>query len=143
MKYIFFIILGTFLLSSGCAGTNKRLKSSKKTSDEASVSRTLASAAPIPIREVEEKLVPVEEKAPDPYRYFVIIGSFRNMDNAVKYQGKILTEGFKSVILRNESGLYRVSVMATDEVVTAREEIGRIRTQFPEYNDTWLLIQKF
>ncbi len=46
-------------------------------------------------------------------------------------------------MLKNDAGLYRVSVMGTDDLIVAREEIGRIRDQFPEYSDTWLLIQKF
>lgn len=95
-----------------------------------------------PIREVEEKLVPVEKEPVDPYRYFVILGSFRNPDNAAKFQSQIKTKGFNPVLLRNESGLYRVSVMGTDLVGTAREEIRRIRSKHPEYNDVWLLIQK-
>lgn len=94
------------------------------------------------IKEVEEKLVPIDEKLPDPHRYFVIIGSFRNPDNAKKYQGQILKKGFSSEILKNEAGLYRVSVMSTDEIEFARDDVRRIRRLFPEYYDTWLLIQK-
>jgi len=79
---------------------------------------------------------------PDPSRFFVIIGSFRYPENAKKYQMQILTEGFNSEILRNEAGLYRVSVMSTNEIAAAREDIRRLRRTFPEYSETWLLIQK-
>jgi len=47
-----------------------------------------------------------------------------------------------SELLKNEAGLYRVSVMATDDIISARNEIGRIRSKFPSYSDTWLLIRK-
>jgi len=70
------------------------------------------------------------------------MGSFRNPRNFTKYQGKLLKEGFSSEILRNEEGLYRVSVLATDEINVARDDIRRIRNIFPKYFDTWLLIQK-
>jgi cell division protein FtsN len=131
MKYITYFILAAILVSSSCAGTNKRLRKSNQTTE-----------ASVPIREVEEKLVPNENVLPDPHRYFVIIGSFRSPENAKKYQTQILAEGFKSDVLKNEAGLYRISVMATDDVSSARNEIKRIRERFPKYSDTWLLIQK-
>ena len=95
-----------------------------------------------PIKEVEERLVANNNILPNPHRYFVIIGSFRNPDNAKKYQDQILKKGFSSEILKNEAGLYRVSVMATNETREAMKEIRRIRSVFPEYYDTWSLIQK-
>ncbi len=143
MRTLWIVIIGLSILASGCALSNKRLRDSKKGAEGTTLSRTLAPATPIQVREVEEKLVPVENKTPEPYHYFVIIGSFRNRDNAGKYQDQLASEGFKSEILRNEAGLYRISVMATDDMDEARTEIGRIRTNFPKYSDTWLLIQKF
>lgn len=94
------------------------------------------------IVEIEERLVEVDEEPPADYRYFVIIGSFRNKDNALQYQKDIGEKGFSSVLLRNDEGFYRVSVMATDDIETARREIRRIRTSYPEHEDTWLLIRK-
>lgn len=96
-----------------------------------------------PIREVEEKLVPNEEVPPDPHKYFVIIGSFRDPANAKEQQTIIAKDGFnKSEILKNEAGLYRVSVMATDDISAARAEVRRIWAKFPAYSDTWMLISK-
>ncbi len=95
----------------------------------------------IPIKEVTEKLVPVLEIPPAPDQYFVIIGSFRNYNNAVNYQDIIRKDGFNSVLLKNEKGLHRVSVMGTNNITEARSEIKRIRTAFPKHSDTWLLIQ--
>ena len=95
-----------------------------------------------PIVEIEEKLVEVEEEPPADFRYFVIIGSFRIRDNAIEYQADIRQKGFSPVLLRNEAGFYRVSVKSTDEILAAREEIRRIREQYEEHGDTWLLIRK-
>ena len=144
MRFIICLITALVLVSS-CAGINKRLRKNKKPvieniAPETEPKESLHTAAPI--KEIEEKLVPVDELAPNPHRYFVIIGSFRNPDNAKKYQVQILKEGFRSEILKNEEGLYRVSVQATDEIGVARDEIRRIRNVFPKYFDTWLLIQK-
>jgi cell division protein FtsN len=92
--------------------------------------------------EVEEKLVPVEEKAPSPQKFFVIIGSFRDPLNAKEHQTVVKKDGFQSEILKNDAGLYRVSVMATNDVTEARNEIRRIWAKYPAYSDTWLLISK-
>lgn len=95
-----------------------------------------------PIMEREETIVEIEEEPPVDYLYFVIIGSFRNKDNAMKYQSQIGEKGFSSILMKNEEGFYRVSVMSTDDIKDAREEIRRIRTGYPEHADTWLLIRK-
>lgn len=93
------------------------------------------------IKEVEEKLVPVDEKAPDPHRYFVIIGSFKDPVNAKEHQAIVTNDGFKPAILKNDAGLYRVSVLATDDITAARSEVRRIWAKFPVYSDTWMLIR--
>ncbi|HBH82440.1 MAG: hypothetical protein A2X05_06785 [Bacteroidetes bacterium GWE2_41_25] len=145
MKVLICVIIVTAIVSFSCAGTNKHLRKSKKSATENIVPKIEEKQITEPateIKEVEEKLVPIDEKLPDPHRYFVIIGSFRNPDNAKKYQGQILKKGFSSEILKNEAGLYRVSVMSTDEIEFARDDVRRIRRLFPEYYDTWLLIQK-
>ena len=138
-------LIGTSLLSFSCVGTNKHLRKNKKSATENIITKAeekQSSEPAVEIKEMEEKLVPIDEKLPDPHRYFVILGSFRNPDNAIKYQGQILKKGFSSEILKNEAGLYRVSVMSTDEIEPAREDVRRIRRMFPEYYDTWSLIQK-
>lgn len=144
ITYIYSIALAIFLFSS-CAGLNKRVKTSNVTSAELNavkVESPVTTGSEPAIREVEEKLVPNNEILPDNHRYFVIIGSFRNPGNAVKYQVQLKNDGLSSEIVKNEAGLYRVSVLATDEIESAREDIMRIRKSFPEYFDTWLLIQK-
>jgi cell division protein FtsN len=95
-----------------------------------------------PIVEIEEKLVPIDEVPVDNSQYFVIIGSFRNKNNAMKYQAEIGEKGFAAILLQNEQGLFRVSVKATNQINDARNEIQRIRQKYPEHSDTWLLIKK-
>jgi cell division protein FtsN len=141
MKILTYLFVGTILLMTSCAGTSKSLRSS----NEEPVKKTLLMpSGPIgkagTIKEVEEKLVPVDEKAPDPHRYFVIIGSFKDPVNAKEHQAIVLNDGFKSEILKNDAGLYRVSVMATDDIMAARTEVRRIWAKYTGYSDTWMLI---
>ncbi len=92
------------------------------------------------IQAIEERILEVEEAPAAEYTFFVIIGSFRNRDNAIRYQEIIKDKGFTSVLLRSDLGFYRVSVKATDDISSARTEIMRIRNQYPdEHSDTWLL----
>jgi hypothetical protein len=144
MRIILYLFICTVLLSSSCA-ENKRLRKSNKSTTENIIPEIEEKQVIEPaslIKEFEEKLVVNDEKPPDPHMFFVIIGSFRNPDNAKRYQLQIAKDNFGSEVLKNEAGLFRVSVMATDEINVARDEIKRIRKLFPKYFDTWLLIQK-
>jgi len=132
------------ILFSSCGGV-------KKTAVPGDAQPALVPAEPAPpvenvtddsIPEVEEKLVTFNEIPPDLSRYFVIIGSFRNPENAARYQEIIREDGFQSTLLKNEEGLIRISVLATNDISEARAEIRRIRSAFPKYFDTWLLMQK-
>jgi cell division septation protein DedD len=145
MKLLTYFILGSILLLSSCSGTNKWFSSGSKRKNNSevkgtSINRTLMPATPI--KEVEEKLVPNNEKMPDTHRYFVIIGSFKSPENARKYLSQIRRDGFVPEVLKNEAGLYRVSVKATDDITEARNEVRRIWTGFTKYSDTWMLISK-
>lgn len=136
MRILIYLILASLLFTASCS-TSKRLRN--KPASE-SIGKTLMPSTPI--REVEEKLVTENQQAPDPHSYFVIIGSFRSLDNAKEHQAQVSRAGFKPILLKNEAGLYRVSVMATDDADAARSEVRRIWAGFPSYSDTWLLIQK-
>jgi len=142
MKILLYIISVIFLVSSSCAGTSKRMKKSNPAAKAGTTAITEKIESAAPIREVEEKLVAIDEIPPNPDHYFVIIGSFRNPDNARKHQTQISKDGFRSEILKNDQGLFRVAVMSSDDINSAREEIRRIRNLFPLYSDTWLLISK-
>jgi cell division protein FtsN len=149
-KGLIILITAVALVVAACGGVKKRSK--KGVTPQPVIEQVVAEpvkqepvpvVVPEPIREVEEKIVPVDNKPVDPSRYFVIIGSFRSQDNARKHQVDIAVDGFRtSELMRNEAGLYRVSVMATDDVAVARARVLEIRSRFPKYNDVWLLISK-
>jgi cell division protein FtsN len=93
---------------------------------------------------VKEEKVKVIDTTPEQevFKYYVIIGSFRVLDNARNYKTQLLSEGFTPVLLENENGLYRVSVAAYNDETPARTRINNIRTKYEKYADVWLLIRK-
>jgi len=144
MKYMVYLIIGFLVISYSSCVIKKNVRNRKTVEKEITIPVAELNNDPyneVPIKEVKEKLLPNNELIPDPHRYFVIIGSFRNPENAKRYQVQINKDNFISEILKNESGLFRVSVMATNEIDEARNEIRRIRSSLPMYYDTWLLIQ--
>jgi cell division protein FtsN len=144
MRTLLYLAICALLFTASCATSKKSLTGSSKSGSEsnipgASIKHTLMPATPI--KEVEEKLVPTEEKVPDNHKYFVIIGSFRSHGNAKKQKSIVARDGFVSNILKNDAGLYRVSVKATDNADEARDEVRRIWAAYPKYSDTWMLVQ--
>ncbi len=97
-----------------------------------------------PVLEIQEKEeVIIEEPGEELsiYKFYVIIGSFNIRENAVQHQEDIAQFGFISELLQNQEGLYRVSVLGTNDEQAARQEIFRIRKNHTKYEDTWLLIR--
>lgn len=76
------------------------------------------------------------------YRFYVIIGSFREIENARRYNIDMERKGFTPVILESESGLFRVSVGGYDDERAARARIANIHANYAEHSDVWLLIRR-
>lgn len=72
-------------------------------------------------------------------KYHVVVGSFKNRDNAKKLQGTLNSEGNNAVIVVNEQGMYRVLIASYNEYMDARNRINQINNRFP---DAWVLVQK-
>jgi len=75
-------------------------------------------------------------------RYFVIMGSFSVLENAKRLKETLTSENFHPVILKNESGMFRVCGNSYAEEGAARARIAEVRAQFSKYSDIWLLIRK-
>jgi cell division septation protein DedD len=145
MRIFTSLLVVCMLITTSCNSTKTGLFGSGKKNKEASVKGTSINKTLMPstpIKEVEETLVTNNDKAPSPQKYFVIIGSFRDPANAREHQVIVRKDGFESEVLKNEAGLYRVSVKATDDITEARNEVRRIWAKFPKYSDTWMLIRK-
>lgn len=101
--------------------------------------------APVEIQVREERFTFEREEDKiqhDPNMYFVIVGSFRSNDNARRFTETLKEQGFSPVILLSETGFHRVSVNSYTNEASARARVMHIRTDFPAYHDTWLLIRK-
>ena len=94
---------------------------------------------------VKEEAVSVVNASPNDisYKYYVILGSFENLQNATNYVEQISNKGFNTpVILKSELGYYRVAVYSSDFEKDARNRIASIMEMYPEHKDVWLLIKK-
>lgn len=73
--------------------------------------------------------------------FFVILGSFSELNNAKNYRESLLGKGFTPIILHSETGYYRVCVNSYQNEQEARSRVSQVRQSFPEYADAWLLIK--
>ena len=135
LRLLFFLMLSALI----ACGTQK--KSQSEASPEPPVVQSKETPIePAPeIQEKEEVIIEEPGEEVSVNKYYVIIGSFNIKENAMQHQEDIAQSGFLSELLQNQEGLYRVSVLGTNDEQAARKEILRIRENYPEYEDTWLL----
>ncbi len=150
MKIIVSVILLAFITVS--CGTNKRVYAPPFEDEETETvveKENVQTTAQNPTKKTEntKPVVSKEENVTMTHgdvlkRYNVIVGSFSNVDNAVKLQAKLNGMGYHSIIMKNDAGMSRVSIAGFDEEASAREELLKVREQYPEFADAWLLISK-
>ena len=150
MKIIVSVILLAFITVS--CGTNKRVYAPPFEDEETETvveKENVQTTAQNPTKKTEntKPVVSKEENVTMTHgdvlkRYNVIVGSFSNVDNAVKLQAKLNGMGYHSIIMKNYAGMSRVSIAGFDEEEAAREELLKVREQYPEFADAWLLISK-
>lgn len=102
--------------------------------------KDLPSDKPISIRKEQVTFTSPEDKSNN--SFFVIIGSFSQLDNAKNYRETLLDEGFTPIILHSETGYYRVCVNSFKNESEARTRVKELRQAFPKYSDVWLLIKQ-
>jgi len=100
------------------------------------------SGKPVSVRSENFTLTTEDQAAYSNKNFFVIVGSFSSNENAGKYKLELTQQGFKPIILHSETGYYRVCVDSFTEEAAARNRVQNIRTQYPKYADSWLLIRK-
>lgn len=158
MKQIILLLTVFVFVLSACK-TTKQAAQSEYTSDPSTETKvftvpgttTQPEAEPAPV--VDEKPIAVrkeqvsftdqkEQNANEGNTFFVIIGSFSQLDNAKNYRTTLLDEGFTPIILHSETGYYRVCVSSYKGENEARSRVGQVRQSFPKYSDVWLLIKE-
>ncbi|MGB4541177.1 MAG: SPOR domain-containing protein [Prolixibacteraceae bacterium] len=95
-----------------------------------------------PVTMREEAITFTRPEEQNQNSYFIIIGSFSNMNNAMNYKQTLISEGFTPIIVQSETGYYRVTVDSYANEAPARQRLLQIRQNYPKYADTWLLIKK-
>lgn len=168
MKKIILVAFTLALLTSGC----KVFKSSKKSEAATPKTETTAetkvfsvpaptgvrenptsdtmyepadkavTGKPVSVRSENFTLSTEDQAAYGSKNFFVIVGSFSSNENAGKFKQELTQQGFKPIILHSETGYYRVCVDSFTEEAAARSRVQGIRTQYPKYADSWLLIRK-
>ena len=104
---------------------------------------TIAEEKPIAVRKEQVTFTQQEDRSSNESNtYFVIIGSFGQLDNAKNYRETLLDEGFTPIILHSETGYYRVCVNSFKNEAEARGRVKQVRQAFPKYSDVWLLIKE-
>ncbi len=96
----------------------------------------------IVVKEEEASLLSGEDGSMGNSKYYVIIGSFANENNARNYKQTMSDKGFIPVILENKTGYYRVAIFNSDDESAARQKIHDIRSKYSEHSDVWLLVKK-
>jgi cell division protein FtsN len=97
---------------------------------------------PVAMRKEQVSFTTQEDKSQnESNNFFVILGSFSQLDNAKNYRETLLNKGFTPIILHSETGYYRVCVNSYQSENDARTRVGQIRQTYPEYSDVWLLIK--
>lgn len=150
MRIIVSVILLAFITVS--CGTNKRVYAppfEEEETESVVVKENVQTTTQNPTKKTEntKPVVSREENVTMTHgdvlkRYNVIVGSFSNVDNAVKLQAKLNGMGYHSIIMKNNAGMSRVSIAGFDEEGAAREELLKVREQYPEFADAWLLISR-
>jgi cell division protein FtsN len=137
----FSIIIVCVLLICSCKSTKKTTQSTSPYQPAQETYRTEQNYS----SEASDRTESVRNLDPSDrtmYRFYVIIGSFRDVNNARRQTTELTRKGFTPSILEGENGLYRISVGGYNDERAARAQIADIRAFYAEHRDVWLLIRR-
>ena len=99
--------------------------------------------SPVSMRSEQISFMQQEDRiANESNSFFVILGSFSQLENARNFRETLIREGFTPIILHSETGNYRVCVNSYRGEQEARSRVAQIRQAYPRYSDVWLLIRR-
>lgn len=103
----------------------------------------VAEEKPIAVRKEQVSFTEQSDKIKNETNtFFVIVGSFSQLENAKNSRETLLNEGFTPIILHSETGNYRVCINSYKNENEARSRVAQVRQAFPKYADIWLLIKE-
>ncbi|GAA5038904.1 hypothetical protein GCM10011506_37330 [Marivirga lumbricoides] len=93
---------------------------------------------PVP-QKAEPKVEPQPEPEPKDYTYYVIIGAFNDLENALEYVKEMEDRGFKNVnqIYNAKSRLTYVYILRTKDIDEARS-MRMVMRQTEGFDETWI-----
>jgi len=147
MKVLIFAVITMLLLTAvGCRARRiympERHEATPAATERQPQEARVSDMEPVPTRAERFTFVePADIATHDANQFFVILGSFSVLENANRFVETLQMKGFDPVILRSEAGMHRVSIDSFREENTARIRVNRIRMNYPEYTDAWLLIR--
>ncbi len=68
--------------------------------------------------------------------FHIIVGSFKNENNAKNLRSNLAKTGMKAFVAVNKDGMYRVFAVSSDDETSIRTELVKVRQSFP---DAWIL----
>lgn len=134
-KYIKIVFIVSLILSLGVSACKEEAKAPTKQE----VTKKKVSAKPKAKVETKKKVEPVIKTVPD--KYFLILASFQNIDNAKRLQKKLTNEGFTSQIFDGPNGFNRVSYKAFSDRKIAFRELKSARAT-EKNRENWLYIKQ-
>lgn len=73
---------------------------------------------------------------PKEKKFYIVAGSFRNKDNAIKYRDKLIDQGYKSELIGERNGMHAVSYSSFKSKRKAEAELSMLRRKGLQ---AWLL----
>ena len=107
------------------------------TAEAEDIGEVVEEVQPVPPETMQAEDEPQAEPIPAS-QYFLIAGSFKNHENAIRFNDRLVNDGYPSVVLEPENNLFRValnSFVSKDEAIRA---LGEVRKN-PARSDAWLL----
>lgn len=91
--------------------------------------------------ETNTRIDPKTESLVELKKIYIIAGSYKVKNHALRQRNKLNKKGFKAEVLPVSNGLYRVSISSFSDIQSAVNDFERIRS-LDENLDVWLLINK-
>ena len=154
MKRILFFAFAVVLVFASCKSSKKAAQSpytadtaprvfSVPSTSEPAANTTVPPESSVSTRREQISFTQQEDLAANELNsFFVIVGSFSQLENAKNFRETLLNEGFTPIILHSETGNYRVCINSYRGEQEARSRIAQVRQAYPKYSDIWLLIRR-
>ena len=141
----FILALGVIFLTTTSCKTKQKVAQipagAKITATTPAPSKLASPAAPMTQEKVQNENFSLVDGEKDVLKnkYHVVVGSFKKQDNAKELQKVLNSQGNKSTIVLNATGMYRVLIASFNDYTKAHEKIKEIADQ---YADAWVLVQQ-